>query len=271
MAQCISPWSKKINGQNTTLPCGKCYNCKARRVSGWSFRLLKQAEVSTSAFFLTLTYSPENVPITDKNYMTLLKSDLQKFLKRLRKSYGKNNKNIKYYACGEYGSTTMRPHYHMVLFNADEQNIIKAWNLGNVHFGNVSPASVGYTLKYMSKDGMIPKHQNDDRQKEFSLMSKKMGLNYLTPQMVQWHKNDLEERMYIPLLDGKKIAMPRYYKDKIYTQYQKDKIINHLKTKQLISDSKLDLSTLLKQMEKEDMIRRNIATKKKEQRKNLTL
>ena len=271
MAQCISPWSKKINGQNTTLPCGKCYNCKARRVSGWSFRLLKQAEVSTSAFFLTLTYDPEKVPITDKKFMTLDKTDLQKFLKRLRKSYGKTNPNIKYYACGEYGGNTERPHYHMVIFNAHEKNIINAWQLGHVHFGNVSPASVGYTLKYMSKNTLIPKHKNDDRNKEFSLMSKKMGAHYLTPQMIQWHKNNLEERMYIPLKDGKKIAMPRYYKDKIYSQYQKDKIINHLKNKQLIEDSKLDLSTLLKTMEKEDMIRRNIATKNKDQRKNLSI
>jgi len=36
--------------------------------------------------------------------------------------------------------------------------------------------------------------------------------------MKKWHKSDLENRMYVNLEDGKKIAMPRYYKDKIYTK-----------------------------------------------------
>jgi hypothetical protein len=42
--------------------------------------------------------------------------------------------------------------------------------------------------------------------------------------MIKWHKNDLEKRMYIPIEDGKKIAMPRYYKDKMYNEEEKDKI-----------------------------------------------
>jgi hypothetical protein len=36
--------------------------------------------------------------------------------------------------------------------------------------------------------------------------------------MVDWHKSDLENRMYLTLEGGKKIAMPRYFKDKIYTK-----------------------------------------------------
>jgi len=47
--------------------------------------------------------------------------------------------------------------------------------------------------------------------------------------MVKWHKNDLVNRMYVPMKDGKKIAMPRYYKDKIYSETQKLLINNHLK------------------------------------------
>lgn len=39
--------------------------------------------------------------------------------------------------------------------------------------------------------------------------------------MVNWHKNDLENRMYINIGDGKKAAMPRYYKLKIYTHEEK--------------------------------------------------
>jgi hypothetical protein len=162
--------------------------------------------------------------------MTLELKDLQKFFKRLRKL---SDKKLKYYAVGEYGSTKKRPHYHIILFNANKEHIKLAWALnnkpiGNYHIGNVSAASIGYTLKYMSKESKIPIHQNDDRKKEFSVMSKGLGSNYLTELMIKWHKNDLEKRMYVPIEDGKKIAMPRYYKDKMYSVEEKDKINQYM-------------------------------------------
>ncbi len=80
----------------------------------------------------------------------------------------------------------------------------------------------------MSKKSQIPMHQNDDRKKEFSVMSKGLGSNYLTKQMITWHKNDLEKRMYVPIKDGKKIAMPRYYKDKMYNEDEKGKINEYM-------------------------------------------
>jgi hypothetical protein len=80
----------------------------------------------------------------------------------------------------------------------------------------------------MSKEGKIPLHKNDDRQPEFQLMSKGLGKNYLTDNMIKWHKNDIENRMYLPMKEGKKIAMPRYYKDKIYNESDKTRISRHL-------------------------------------------
>lgn len=213
------------------LPCGKCPNCKKRRISGWSFRLMKHAEIQNSAIFLTLTYNTDHVPITKNGFMSLDKTDIQKYFKRLRKLHdiregGKAISKISYYCCGEYGTTTMRPHYHMLLFNAHLDDAVNAWKLegkelGTYHVGQVSEASVGYTLKYMCKPTKIPLHKNDDRVPEFSLMSKGMGKNYLTDAMIQWHKRDLVGRVYVPLKDGKKIAMPRYYKDKMYTKLDK--------------------------------------------------
>lgn len=43
-------------------------------------------------------------------------------------------------------------------------------------------------------------------------MSKKLGLNHVTPEMVAWHQDDPINRLYLTLLDGKKISMPRYYR-----------------------------------------------------------
>lgn len=226
------------------VPCGKCYECKARRVSGWSFRLMKEAERSHSAFFLTLTYDTDHVPITENGFMSLQKTDVQKFLKRLRKSYDTECPTIKYYAVGEYGTNTRRPHYHIIIFNAHEDNINRAWTQGSTHFGQLTEASCGYTLKYISKPRTTPQHSRDDRQPEFSLMSKGMGNNYLTPQMTKWHKKDLLNRVYVPLKDGKKIAMPRYYKDKLYSQRQKQKIGQHFQNQAIAEYQKKNLSTI---------------------------
>lgn len=182
---------------------------------------MQEEKVSRSACFLTLTYDTATVPITDKGFMNLQKRDIQLFMKRLRKS---NEHKLKYYLCGEYGGKTFRPHYHALLFNAELPTIQPAWPLGSIHYGSVTGASVGYTLKYMAKPSRIPLHKNDDRQKEFSLMSKGLGSNYLTPAMKKYHLSDLLNRMYCNLEDGKKISMPRYYKNKIYEEQQRQAI-----------------------------------------------
>lgn len=248
MAKCISPFYKKDTGMS--FPCGKCYPCKARRVSGWSFRLLQEAKRSESALFITLTYSNENVTLTQNRYMTLVKRDVQLFLKRLRtytvrsnitggltasgqptrkknklfetpqkKSHIKNQKTkIKYYLCGEYGGKTDRPHYHIILFNSSFEAVEKTWLLGDVHYGVLSEASAAYTLKYISKDTRIPMHKNDDRQPEFSLMSKGLGSNYLTEAIKSYHHNGGKIRFFLTVAGGKKVAIPRYYKQKIWNK-----------------------------------------------------
>lgn len=237
--RCITPFhvsvTKSINGfmtnEKVPVPCGKCPPCKKRRTSGWSFRLVKEGERSLTGYFVTLTYNTDCVPITSKGYMSLKKKDLQDYFKRLRKI---SSNKLKYYAVGEYGTQKMRPHYHLILFNALPENIVSAWSLngvilGNVHIGTVNEASIGYTLKYMCKESKVPMHKNDDRQPEWSIMSKGLGSNYLTQQMVKWHKSDLTNRMYVPLKDGKKASLPRYYREKMYTEDEKQKVYEHIK------------------------------------------
>lgn len=211
---------------NVNVPCGRCPVCVKRRVSQWSVRLQKEADVSTSAFFVTLTFDTQNVPISKNGYMTLEKRPLQLFFKSLRKrSYEK----IKYYAVGEYGGKFKRPHYHVILFNATEKAICESWTNGQVHLGKVEPASIAYCFKYISKDKTIKQHQNDDREKEFSLMSKGLGKCYIDDKNnIAWHHADLEERYFIPIRGGDKASMPRYYRERIYNSEQFGYLKGHL-------------------------------------------
>lgn len=275
MARCLSPWVK----DSIPLPCGKCVSCKKRRASNWSFRLLKEAEVSISAFFLTLTYDTDHVPITQKGFMTLEKSHLPNFIKRLRNPhYATQKEKLKYYAVGEYGTNTYRPHYHMVIYNLDLQHLLppkevkaierglhtldgkthyktELWPCGTLTIGILTPASAAYTLKYISKDAIIPMHRNDDRLKEFSLMSKGLGSSYLSPSIMQWHREDILGRMYCNLKGGMKIAMPRYYQQRIYSVFEKEDIAAYLEYQEQKRLSTLSVKQKLDELTKTDLIR----------------
>lgn len=257
MAQCLTPFGvkDKLTSQTIPVPCGNCPFCRSRRASGWSFRLMQQDKIADSSHFITLTYDTKHVPISKNGFMELCKRDLQLFFKRLRKSQCNHvtlqqtlqttnvprcsTKSIKYYAVGEYGGTTKRPHYHIILFNAQLNLIQPAWDLGHVHYGTVAAESVGYTLKYISKPRKHPMHRNDDREPEFSLMSKGLGANYLSSAVINYHKADPLNRMCIPIEDGKKIAMPRYYKNKIFEPEKLKGINFQLKQKAIIEQQKL--------------------------------
>lgn len=236
--ECLNPFY--LRGEPTPLPCSKCPACLAKRINSWSFRLTQQDKISISSNFITLTYDNETIPRSPNNFKTLDKRDLQLFFKRLRKSHRSHTK-IKYYAVGEYGAETMRPHYHIILFNSDPFSVEKAWQKGYIHNGDVRGASISYTLKYINKKGKIPMHKNDDRQREFSLMSKGLGLNYLTPNMKAWHLAMPAERVYVTI-EGRKLAMPRYYRNKLYTSIQLSEYqtyvqnLAHLKKSQYIDD-----------------------------------
>lgn len=169
---CLTPFTvrDKLTNRSIPVPCGKCPECLKRRVSAWSFRLMQEDKRSTSSHFVTLTYDTAHVPISKNGYMSVSMTDVQNFMKRLRKLVilDKDQLPLKYYVCAEYGGKTNRPHYHMIIFNLPSAGLIdKCWQLGSVHYGQVTGASVGYTLKYINKQKRIPQHKHDDRVPEF--------------------------------------------------------------------------------------------------------
>lgn len=230
---CISPYYARVKDRWIPTPCGRCPPCKKRRVDSWVFRLLQEDKRSTSAHFITLTYNTDHVPISSNGFMTLDKRAFPLYMKRLRKLvsglsslYGPSLDGViptlKYYACGEYGSKNHRPHYHAIVFNVpDEAMFFDAWHLGgkslgDVHVGNCSGDSIAYCMKYIDKrsDRL---HARDDRIPEFSLMSKGLGSNYMTPAIVDYHNADLS-RFYLTVEGGHKVAMPRYYRERVFDE-----------------------------------------------------
>lgn len=251
----LTPETSGKHGINhVPVGCGKCYNCKLKRISQWSFRLQQELQVSTSAYFITLTYDTHNVPIIQGRYpMTLVKNSeqnellkdsegrtdrsLQAFFKRLRyyeegksvqfdkrTKHFKEKRPIKYYACGEYGGKRSRPHYHIILFNVvDVQNVIKSWEFGQVHIDpDVNKSNIEYTLKYICKSGKkIGSGQDDYRIPEFPLMSKGLGKNWITPEIESFYNRRLDISYVVNEL-GIKIPLPRYYANKMFNENTKE-------------------------------------------------
>ena len=157
------------------IPCGVCVACRQNRARSWSFRCLAELQ-GTTALFLTITYDD------DSNPGYLLKKDLQDFHKRLRKAFG----SFRFYACGEYGDTTHRPHYHGIYYglemptdstclyeNGDNslyssESLSKVWGKGFVVIGACTPSSIAYVSGYVSKKFETPG--------VFSLMSRRPGI-----------------------------------------------------------------------------------------------
>lgn len=206
------------------VPCGKCLECRKQRINSWYVRLKSELAVSSSAYFVTLTYNDQSIPFNEHEQATLNYEDIQKFFKRLRKreSQQGNEQTIKYYAVGEYGCKTHRPHYHIILFNCmDINNVESSWTLngaplGHIHVGNVKDESIYYTLKYTSKAIFGDSTRDNTRQREKALMSKGLGLSYLTPQMEKYHQDDISRG--VTFLGNKKLPLPRYYRDKLFDE-----------------------------------------------------
>lgn len=224
------------------VPCGKCHECLATRRNTWAFRLYHHMQVSESACFMTLTYGRVHErgrylygidpPLSFNGHETLCKKDLQDFFKRLRK---RNQGKIKYYACGEYGSKFKRPHYHIIMFGLDRfllQNSLlvssKIWKMGSIDIAACNMPTINYTVGYIMKGLWQPEQDDDDRQPEFSVMSKNLGLNYLTPALWDYHVNNMVGHVTLP--NGALMTMPRYYKDRIFTKDERKELneFNHM-------------------------------------------
>ena len=208
--QCVSPFMIKHEGEIFSVPCGKCVACKIARVREWTVRILHESEYYKHSVFVTLTYDDDHLPINN----TLEKKEYQKFMKRLRKALP-NDDRIKYFACGEYGEESERPHYHAIILGLrlckDTKDLIEEkWPQGFVRLGTVTYDSIRYVLDYMHKkyNGEMAEELYDKRNRErpFQLMSLGMGKRHAMQNVGRYADN-----LYLTVR-GKKMGLPQYYK-----------------------------------------------------------
>lgn len=215
---CIHPYYKTLDdGTVVPCPCGKCLYCLQRYQSDWSVRLKEETKAARSAFFVTLTYDENNLPMLAKGTEVqgiLIKAHVQKFIKRVRKEVA--DVKLRYFAVGEYGGKGGRPHYHLILFGLPcvslsqcLQLVERHWRKGFCYVEWVTPQNIKYLCKYMNK--------LDERPwffPPFRLMSQGIGRAFVdNPKIWKWYQK-LPKLYYH---DGEyRKHLPRYYYDKFY-------------------------------------------------------
>lgn len=193
--------------------------------------MMMELDNHSSACFITLTYEDYYLP----EYGSLVKSDLQKFFKRLRKNTGLH---LRYYAVGEYGSKRGRPHYHAIIYGMPQDEhtalaISKAWPFGRIQVDPCNLNTIQYVAGYVLKKLFNTKEEqeNDPRIKEFALMSRRpaLGSAYLEkilPNVFVQNKYDVPSVLQF---GNKSFPLDRTMRSKLQKLVMTEEEVEHIK------------------------------------------
>lgn len=217
--------------------CGQCLPCRIDRRRVWTHRIMLEAAQHDYNSFATLTFGDDHLPKDN----SVSPRDLQTFIKRLRKA---SPERLRYFACGEYGETTGRPHYHIALFGfrgcdygitrgnratcCDQCSLLsESWGRGLTQLGTLEQASAAYIAGYVSKKWT---RANDPkgRHPSFARMSLRpgigLGMMHELASTLMQHKLD-ETMIDVPLTlqhGTAKWPLGRYLRRKLRTFIGKD-------------------------------------------------
>lgn len=208
-----------------TAACGKCYECRKQKGRAWQVRLGEEVRNDPNVIFVTLTISDESWEKLRKKYSYSSEDDYIKkmvrlFLERIRKE---TKKSVKHWLTTERGEqNTERYHLHGLIWG-DKNGILTTlhWQYGFVYIGEfVNERTCNYVTKYITK--------RDEKHKDFvpiTLCSAGIGEGYLKrsdSELNRYRENKTNETYR--LRNGVKINLPIYYRNKIYSEEEREKL-----------------------------------------------
>lgn len=225
------------------IPCGKCLECRLAYSRQWADRCCFEAQYHENNYFITLTYDDDSLsysqmycPLSGEviETPTLVLADLQKFFKRLRR----RGFSFRYFACGEYGSETLRPHYHAIMFGLKlddlehyktsklgfdyfiSPTLSEVWGKGFVVVAPFSWETAAYTARYCMKkanNNLSLFYDTYGIQPEFVVMSRKPGIGreYYDDYNLKIYSTD--EVFITSNKGGQRHRPPRYF-DKLFEE-----------------------------------------------------
>lgn len=239
--------------------CGKCIECKRKKQREWKVRLCEEILHNKNGKFVTLTFNNESLERL-RAEATKYKYSKGKYIQRsleetltpyeldnavcglavryMTELYRKHNKKtLRHWLITELGHHgTERIHMHGIIWIDDIADIDKYWKHGwtwkgkpkttrnKTHYQNyVTEQTINYCTKYVLKTDNKHKAYN---QRIFA--SNGIGANYIK-------RPDSELNVYkgtttidyYKTKSGHKLPLPNYYRNKIYSEYDRERLWLH--------------------------------------------
>lgn len=210
--------------------CGKCYECKRQKAQQWKVRLNEEIKDHKHAYFVTLTFSNESLielckvnGLQENNVNAIAAIAVRRFLERYRKKY---KVSLRHWLVTELGhENTERIHLHGIVFRDDpltNEELSALWKYGRTDTGQYcNNKTINYIVKYVTK--IDPDHK---KYSPIILCSAGLGKNYTQTYEAQlkYRYKPRETAEYYTLPDGNKVALPIYYRNKLYTDAERQQM-----------------------------------------------
>lgn len=250
--------------------CQNCIECRKKKAREWQVRLLEDIKKHTNGKFITLTFSDESIYKLIEKEPTkttpslkglegynldnaIAKRAVRLFLERWRKEFKTSLRHWFVTELGHHGTKNI--HLHGIVWtNESYDKIENKWEYGYVwprkNLNNkgkwirqhtyVNNRTINYITKYVHKQD-----QQNRTYKSRVLASPGIGSNYT----MEWDskKNVFNGSKTIETYrtsTGHKISMPIYWRNKIYTEKQRESLWLHRLDKQerWVCGNKIDLT-----------------------------
>lgn len=208
-----------------TAACGKCLECRKQKQREWLVRMSEELRHYPNAYFMTLTFSEEKLEkykklCNSEDPNTIATKAIHLMLERCRR---KLKHSVKHWFITELGHNgTERMHLHGLVWGIGMDKLVEEkWQNGIVYTGTfVNEKTINYITKYITK--------TDECHKEFIgqiLCSPGIGRGYTQRADANKHVYKKGETIETyRLKNGAKINLPTYYKNKLFTEEEREKL-----------------------------------------------
>ena len=217
--------------------CGNCMECRKQKQRAWQVRMLEDIKYNRNGKFVTFTFSNEAYTELaaefegvstgydlDNAIATLA---VRRFLERWRKQY---KKSLRHWLVTELGHNgTENIHLHGIIWTDEPlTTVAQKWQYGFTWTGDgdqkvnyVNAKTVNYITKYVSKVDKDHLYY-----KSIVLTSPGIGNGYTKKNIMSKHNrfNGTNTIEHYRTDTGHKIAMPIYWRNKIYTDEEREKL-----------------------------------------------
>lgn len=215
--------------------CGQCFECKKQKGREWQVRLLEDIKHYKNALFVTLTFSDKSIKEISRRYPQLkgytldnqiATKGVEMFLNKWKRKYKHKPRHWLVTELGHEGTENI--HLHGIIYtDKTSEEITERWGHGFTWIGDekekgyVNGKTVNYIVKYITK-------QDEDHKyfKPKILATKGIGRDYIKTFNASRnkYKPNGETKETYTTETGHEIALPIYYRNKLYSNEEKEKL-----------------------------------------------